>query len=157
MHEKAYEADLVVSAAAREAEEKLRREKSQTALNSLPTSKEQAPRTARKAKKGATSQGATDKLPPPPKARVLVDPATLVMQDTAGELIAGTPRGDGDAGPSGGSGSAGSGKPKLNDPNRESRSSRAAAVEGHSTTRLRSARTRGWSFFVWSSLAPTAH
>ena len=113
------QADLVVSAAAREAEEKLRREKSQTALNSLPTSKEQAPRTARKAKKGATSQGATDKLPPPPKARVLVDPATLVMQDTAGELIAGTPRGDGDAGPSGGSGSAGSGKPKLNDPNRD--------------------------------------
>lgn len=114
------QADLVVSAAAHEAEEKLRREKSQAALNSLPTSKQQAPRTARKAKKGATGQGAADKPSPLlPKARVLVDPATLVMQDIAGEFIAGMPRGDVDTGPPGGSGAAGSGKPKLKDPNRD--------------------------------------
>ncbi|WP_284534515.1 sacsin N-terminal ATP-binding-like domain-containing protein [Nocardioides sp. T2.26MG-1] len=113
------QADLVVSAAARAAEEKLRREKSQAALNSLPTSKQPVTRSARKPKKGTPSQGATDDPPSPPKARILVDPATLVLQDTAGELITGTPRGEGGTGLSGGSGAAGTGKPKLKEPNRD--------------------------------------
>lgn len=113
------EADLVVSAAARAAEEKLRREKSQAALNSLPTSTKPASRPARKNRKGTTSQGAADSPPPPQKARTLVDPAALILQDIAGELIAGTPRGDGDTGSSGGSGTAGPGKPKLKAPNRD--------------------------------------
>lgn len=113
------QAKLVVSAAARAAEEKLRRERSQSALNSLPTSKQEAARPTRKPKKGNAGHGTPDKPPPPLKARTLVHPATLVLQDTAGQLISGPPRGDGRTGSSGGTGTHGSGNSKLQDPKRD--------------------------------------
>jgi len=110
------QAELVVSAAARAAEEKLRRERSQAALNALPTSKQQTARPARKPKKGAAGQGTADNAPPPAKARTLVDPADLVLQDADGELIVGTSRNDVDTGESGPTGGSGSGTSKLKDP-----------------------------------------
>ncbi len=90
------QAELVVSAAARAAEEKLRRERSQAALVSLPTSAgDQQTRPARRPKKGASlNQGAPGNHQPLPRARTLVDPGALVLQETAGELIVGVPPGE---------------------------------------------------------------
>lgn len=110
---------LVVSAAARAAEEKLRREKSQAALNSLPTWNQQTPRPSRKPRKGIAGQGEPNNPPPSPKARNLVDPTALVLRDSAGKIIAGTPRSDEGAGSTGGNGTPGSGKSKLQNPKRD--------------------------------------
>lgn len=112
------QAELVVSAAARAAEEKLRREKSQAALISLPTStKEHSARSAGRPKKGATSSpGGSGSHQPPLRARTLVDPGALALQRTAGELIVGTPRGEGATGAQGTTGSSEPGKSKLKDP-----------------------------------------
>lgn len=113
------EAELVISAAARAAEEKLRRERSQTALNSLPTLKHVAARPTRKPRKGNTGQSTSDKSPPPQKARTLVDPATLALQDAAGQLISGAGGGDGGTDSSGGTDARGSGRSRLKDPKRD--------------------------------------
>ena len=112
------QAELVVSAAARAAEEKLRRERSQAALISLPTStNEPSARSAGRPKKGApSSPGGSGSHRPPLRARTLVDPGALVLQPTAGELIAGTPRGEGATGAQGTTGSSEAGKSKLKDP-----------------------------------------
>lgn len=114
------QAELVVSAAARAAEEKLRREKSQAALISLPTSTKEPARSARRPKKSAaTSQGAPGSHQPPARARTLIDPGALVLQETAGGLIVGTPRGEGVASAHGAAGASGSGRSKLKDPKRD--------------------------------------
>jgi hypothetical protein len=112
------QAELVVSAAARAAEEKLRREKSQAALISLPTSTgDQPTRPARRPKKSASpNQGAPGNHQPPERARTLVDPGALVLQETAGELIAGAPPGEGSTESPGSATSSPAGKAKLKEP-----------------------------------------
>lgn len=114
------QADLVVSAAARDAEEKRRRENSQAALISLPTSsQEQSTIPARRSKKRAgASQGASGNQLQPQRARTLVDPASLALQDSAGSPIAGSVASDGSTNTNTGSG-AGGGKSKLKDPRPE--------------------------------------
>lgn len=106
------QAELVVSAAARAAEETLRREKSQAALISLPTSKQDGARPTRRPKKAG--HGASDDHQPPQKARTLVDPATLVLQESAGGFVVGKPRSDGSS--TGAAGTPGSGGSTLRDP-----------------------------------------
>lgn len=119
--EEGAQAELVVSAAARAAEEKLRREKSRAALISLPTStKAQPARSARSPKKGATTtHGAPGSHQPPPRARTLVDLDFLALQQTGGELIVGTPRGEGATSAHGAAGASGPGESKLKDPKRD--------------------------------------
>lgn len=112
--------ELVVSASARAAEEKLRRERSQAALKSLPTPREQTPRPSRKSKKGsAASQDAPGGRPALPKARTLIDPEALVLRDFNGELIADTSRGEGIAGSITGSGTPRNSTSRLVDPKRD--------------------------------------
>ncbi|MBN0974579.1 MULTISPECIES: sacsin N-terminal ATP-binding-like domain-containing protein [unclassified Gordonia (in: high G+C Gram-positive bacteria)] len=113
------QAELVVSAAAREAEDKLRREKSHAALNLLPTSKQPVARPARKRQKRTTGQGTADNAPPRPKARTLVDPNYLVLRDATGELIVNAPRDEGDTDRSGATGRHAAGEPTLKDPKRD--------------------------------------
>lgn len=110
------QAELVVSAEARAAEEKVRRERSQAALNFLPTSKQPVSRPARKQKKGTAEPGTRDNAPPPPKARTLIDPVDLVLRDSAGELIVATRRVAQDTGGFGQTVGNGSGKSKLEYP-----------------------------------------
>lgn len=111
------QAELVVSAAERAAEEKLRREKSQAALISLTSpSTAQQTKAARRPKKSAgASHGASTPHQPPQRARTLVDTEGLVPK-TAGELIVGQPRGAEATNAAGPTGSSSSGKAKLKDP-----------------------------------------
>lgn len=115
------QAELVVSAAARAAEEKRRREKSQAALTSLPTSTRIHPtRPARSAKKIASfNQGAPGSHQPPSRARTLVDPSALVLQEAAGEIIVGGPPGEGSTNSAGSVGSFATGKSNLKEPRRD--------------------------------------
>lgn len=109
------QAELVVSAAARAAEATLRREKSQAALTSLPTSKPDGARPAHRLKKATAGRGASDSHQPPQKARTLVDPATLVLQEATGAFVVGEPRSKGSS--TGAAGTAGSGgSAPLRDP-----------------------------------------
>jgi len=110
------EAELVVSAAARDAEEKRRREISQAALISLSTSaQEQSTRPARKPKKKAGASHGAPGAPQPQRARTLVDPASLALQEPAGNLIVGSPTSDGASKTKTGSGPV-DGKSRLKDP-----------------------------------------
>ncbi|QYJ04173.1 hypothetical protein KUV85_00390 [Nocardioides panacisoli] len=111
------QAELVVSAAERAAEEKLRREKSQAALISLPSSNEAGPRkTSRKQRNGAKAvNGTSAPHQTPQPARTLVDTEALVLR-TAGNLILGRPRGDESANAAGATGSSSGGKSKLTEP-----------------------------------------
>lgn len=110
------QAELVVSAAERAAEEKLRREKSQAALISLPSSNEaRSTKTSRKPKKSAGAGHDSSALhQPPQRARTLVDTDALVLQ-TPGNLIVGKPRGE-ETNAAGSTGSASTGKAKLKEP-----------------------------------------
>lgn len=111
------QAELVVSAAERAAEEKLRREKSQAALISLPSSKEAGPtRMSRKPKQRARAghDTASPHRPPQP-ARTLIDTEALLLQ-TRGKLITGTHPLDERATSAGSAGSSSAGKAKLKEP-----------------------------------------
>ncbi|MUN62872.1 hypothetical protein GMA12_06910 [Kocuria sediminis] len=109
--------ELVVSAAARDAEEKRRREDSQAALIALPTpGKEQSARSARRPKKAGASQDAPVTYQSQQRARSLVDPATLELQESAGNLILGTLPSCGSTSATMGSGADGSRRAKLKDP-----------------------------------------
>jgi hypothetical protein len=112
------QAEFVVSAAARDAEEKRRRENSQAALISLPTSNSGQPaRPARKPKRSpGTSQDGPGTQQPAQRARTLVDPGSLTLQESAGELILGTPQGEGTSSSSGPTDTDGAEKAKLKEP-----------------------------------------
>lgn len=111
------QAELVVSAAERAAEEKLRREQSQATLMSLTRSNEsRTTKATRKPKKSAG--GGLHPLEPrqPAPARTLVDTEALALRESAGKLLLGKPRGDKPASSIGSGGSSATGKAKLNEP-----------------------------------------
>lgn len=112
--------ELVISAAAREAEDKQRREKSQNALISLRISSEGY--AAGKARNQRKRANASQESPGPKqssrRARTLVDPGSLVLQNPAGTSIVGAPASEGPHSDPVGSGVSGS-TAKLKDPKRD--------------------------------------
>lgn len=111
------QAELVVSAAERAAEDKLRREKSQATLMSLTQSSEARPReSTRKPKKSAGAGPRGSEPHPPPPARTLVDIQGLALRETAGKLLLGAPRGEDPTGSIRATGPHSTGKTKLEQP-----------------------------------------
>ncbi|XRQ09244.1 hypothetical protein ACN3XK_74415 [Actinomadura welshii] len=87
------QAELVVSAAERAAEEQRRRDASQAALLDLPGTgnSTQKPQAETKPKKNSTLEHSAKNQPPVQTTRILVNPETLVLRKPEGEIVTGAP------------------------------------------------------------------